>query len=382
MKPEKLVKGTQHLLFGTEKVLSIVPGLLLAAVIATISLYACKWICLAMDMKSSPVSRIMVGIILGILIRNTVGMPDLFRPGITFCLKKLLRLGIILMGIRMSIFSVAKIGILAVGIVIVCISTGIVVTIFVTRRLKLSDKLGTLIAVGTGICGISAIAATAPAIGAKDEEVAYAVGTITIFGMLALLIYPYITHLVLGFSNFQAGIFMGTSIHDTAQATGAGMMYDQMWMGGEKIAGHTSMDVTVVTKLVRNTFMAVVVPLISYIYMRKNGTTGAERKGFIKLFPIFVAGFIVLALIRSLGDYLIIQKSLIWSVSSWDSFRKLVNAWSGNFLAVAMVSVGLGTDLRKLKNMGIRPFFIGLFAAITVGIVSFTLIKLFIPELG
>ena len=203
-----------------------------------------------------------------------------------------------------------------------------------------------------------------------------------IAGMLALLVYPYITHLVLGLSNVQSGIFMGTSIHDTAQATGAGMMYDQMWMGGEKIVGHTSMDVAVVTKLVRNTFMAVVVPLISYIYMRKSGTTGTKRKSLVKLFPIFVAGFVVFALIRSLGDYLIVQKNLIWSVSSWDSTRKLIRVWSGNFLAVAMVSVGLGTDLRKLRNMGSRPFFVGLFAATTVGIVSFALIKLFIPDLG
>ena len=90
----------------------------------------------------------------------------------------------------------------------------------------------------------------------------------------------------------------------------------------------------------------------------------------------------MLALIRSLGDYLIVQKSLIWNVDSWDSLRKIVNIWSGNFLAVAMVSVGLGTDLKKLKNMGSRPFFVGLFAAIAVGIVSFALIKLFIPDLG
>ena len=374
----QMVKKALNLIFGTDKVFSILPGLILAAVIAVISFHTCRGICAVTDMKSSPVSRIMVGILLGILIRNTVGVPNLLTPGIKFSLKKLLRFGIILMGIRMSIFSVARIGVLAVGIAIVCIFTGLAVTIFVTRKLKLSDRLGTLIAVGTGICGVSAIAATAPAIGAKDEEVAYAVGTITIFGMLALLVYPYITHLLLGLSNIQAGIFMGTSIHDTAQATGAGMMYDQMWMGAQKAAGPTSMDVAVVTKLVRNTFMAVVVPLIAYIHVKKHGTASSEKTGFIKLFPVFVLGFIMLAVVRSLGDYFIAQRSLLWNANSWDALRKFVQTWSGHFLATAMVSVGLGTDLRKFRQMGIRPFLVGLFAALTVGIVSFILIRLFV----
>lgn len=367
-----------NLLFGTDRVFSIIPGLLLAALIAVISYYACNIFCAVTDMKTSPVSRIMVGILLGIIVRNTVGVPNLFNNGIRFSLKKLLRLGIILMGIRLSIFSVAKIGALAVGIVLLCISTGLLVTILVTRKLKLSDKLGTLIAVGTGICGVSAIAATAPAIEAKDEEVAYAIGTITIFGMAALLVYPYITHLVLGLSNIQSGIFMGTSIHDTAQATGAGMMYDQMWIGGDKTINPTSMDVAVVTKLVRNTFMAVVIPILTYIYVRKNEVTQTKKINFIKLFPVFVLGFIVFALIRSLGDYIIVQRNLLWNANSWNTLSKFIKIWSGHFLAVAMVGVGLGTELRKFKQMGIRPFLVGLFAALTVGVVSFIMIKLFI----
>ena len=368
------------LLFGIDKPLSIIPGLLLAAFLSIISYYICGRIRVLMNMKSSPVSMIMIGIILGLLVRNTIGISAWLSPGISFTTKKLLRLGIILMGMNLSIFAVAKIGVLAVGIVIMCISTGLIVTILVARKLKLSDKLGTLIALGTGICGVSAIAATAPAINAKEEEVSYAVSTITLFGMAALLVYPYITHLVLGLSVTQAGMFMGTAIHDTAQATGAGMMYDQLWMSGEKISGSTSMDIAVVTKLVRNTFMAVVIPLLAYIYNKKSGETQVKKLSFIKFFPLFVAGFIFLALIRSFGDYLIVQRNLIWNGDSWNNFGKVIQTWSGYFLAVAMVGVGLGTDFKRLRQLGIKPFLVGLFAALTVGFVSFILIKLFIDK--
>ena len=373
-------KKILNLMFGTEKVSGIIPGLLLSAVIAAISYYACRGVCIIAEMRSSPISRIMVGIVLGIAIRNTVEIPKLFHSGIRFSLKKLLKLGIMLMGIRMSIFAVAKVGIIAVGIVVVCISAGLLVTIFVTRKLKLSDKLGMLIAVGTGICGVSAISATAPVIDARDEEVAYAIGTITIFGMMALLVYPYITHLLLGLSNVQAGIFMGTSIHDTAQATGAGMMYDQIWIDDDKIVNPTSMDVAVITKLVRNTFMAAVIPLIAYVHARKSNKDQSGKISFVKLLPVFVAGFIVFALIRSLGDYLIIQKGLLWNSGSWNSLEKLIKTWSGHFLAIAMAGVGLGTDVRQFRQMGIKPFLVGLFAALTVGLVSFILIKLFVPS--
>ena len=177
------------------------------------------------------------------------------------------------MGIRLSIFSVLNIGVLSVGIVVACISTGIFLTLFITRKLGLPERLGTLIGVGTGICGASAIVATGPAIEAEEDEVAYAIGTITIFGIMAMFLYPYLSHLVLSLSHVEAGIFMGTSIHETAQVAAAGIMYDQLWLSQSQGVTLTGADVAIVTKLVRNAFMALAIPFMAYIYVQRNRST-------------------------------------------------------------------------------------------------------------
>ncbi|NIS61354.1 MAG: putative sulfate exporter family transporter, partial [Proteobacteria bacterium] len=255
-------------LFGTYHVLEIIPGLALAVVVTIVGIQLTRWIATLLGLSKSPVSAIMMAILLGIIAKNTTGVPKLCQSGVDFGLKKLLRLGIILMGIRLSIFAVLKIGVLSTGIVVVAIATGIILTLLITRKLRLAEGLGTLIGVGTGICGASAIVATGPAIEAKEEEITYAVGTITIFGIVAMFIYPYLSHLMLSMSHVESGIFMGTSIHETAQVAGAGLMYDQLWIGADKTVNPTGADVAIVTKLVRNAFMAIAIPLLSYLYLR------------------------------------------------------------------------------------------------------------------
>lgn len=157
--------------------------------------------------KKNPLSPILVAIILSLIIRNIVPLPQSFNAGIAFGVKKLLRFGIILMGIRLSIFSVLEISLLALGMVVLCIVSALVTTMFIARKIGVSERLGTLIAAGTSICGVSAIVATSPVINAKEEETAYAVGTITIFGILATIAYPYLTELVLHLPVTSAGFF-------------------------------------------------------------------------------------------------------------------------------------------------------------------------------
>ena len=115
------------------------------------------------------------------------------------------------------------------------------------------------------ICGVSAIVAAAPAIDANEEETAYSIGTITLFGILATLLYPYLTELVFRLDVFQAGFFLGTSIHDTSQVTGAALMYDQLW-GNQSAGGLTGADIAITTKLVRNSFMMIIIPLLGYLF--------------------------------------------------------------------------------------------------------------------
>jgi uncharacterized integral membrane protein (TIGR00698 family) len=291
---------------------------------------------------------------------------------VSFCLEKVLRLGIILMGIRLSLFDAARIGAWGIPIVLACILTGLVLTTYFTRLLKLGDRLGTLMAVGTSICGATAIVATAPAIDAQDEEVAYAVANITVFGIVAMLVYPYLAHAMFSGNVVMAGLFQGTAIHETAQVTGSALIYDQTFGVTQK---PSAADIAIVIKLVRNAFMAAVIPVMAYLYARRRaGQEGAAaRVSARKLFPMFILAFVAMAAIRSIGDAGTRDGGMAfgaWSKAAWAAAVAWIGNAAGYVLAMAMAGVGLGTRLKTLKGLGITPFYVGLFASVVVGLAS------------
>src|SRR3954469_13808782 len=199
----------------------------------------------------SPISPIMLAVVLGLIIRNTIGVPKAYEAGLRLCLKTVLRLGIVLLGLGLSVQAVAKMGLIGLPIIACCIATALVAVTYINRALGLPKRLGTLIAVGTSICGVSAIVATAPIIEAEDDETSYAVACITIFGLIALITYPFLAHALFGANEKQAGIFLGTAIHDTSQVAGAGIAYAQTYHADA--AAKTAVTV----KLVRNLSMSV-----------------------------------------------------------------------------------------------------------------------------
>ncbi|MEE8442258.1 MAG: putative sulfate exporter family transporter [Dehalococcoidia bacterium] len=360
----------------------LIPGLLLTVGLVLVAIQLTDWMNQALGYQGL-VSYILAAIVLGILVRNTLGLAALFQPGVACSLRKLLRLGIILMGIRLSFSDVVTIGAWGVPIVIVCILTGLVVTTYFTRLLKLPDRLGTLIAVGTSICGASAIVATAPGIGAKDEEVTYAVANITVFGIIAMFTYPFLANIIFGGDVTQVGLFTGTAIHETAQVAGAGLIYDQSF---DITSNPSAADVAIVTKLVRNVMMALVIPGMAFLYSRRMaslGTLDEQRKvGLLQLLPLFIVGFLLLAVLRSIGDASLDSGGLamgIWGDEAWTSLTHGIKSWSGYILATAMAGVGLGTSFRTMKGMGLKPFMVGFFAATMVGLTSIVLVFLIGP---
>lgn len=374
----------EELIFGCtiKETPKLIPGVALAVALVAASIQLTNLINQALGHKGI-ISYIIVAILAGILIRNLIGLHPFFQPGLSFCLKKLLRLGIIMMGIRLSIFDVLKLGTWGLPIVIFCILVGLIVTIYFTRLLKLPERLGTLIAVGTSICGASAIVATAPGISAKDEEVSYAVANITIFGLIAMFIYPYLSHLIFSGSTTMVGLFTGTSIHETAQVAGAGMIYDQTF---QTSANPTATDAAMVTKLVRNAMMVAVIPLMAYVYNRRNIESGESKHGArinpFKLFPLFIIGFLVMAILRSVGDVTLSsggQAFALLTDEGWKSVVASIGQYSGYILATAMAGVGLGTSLATVRGLGIKPFYVGLFAATIVGVTSLILVLLIGP---
>ena len=368
---------------AVEKAPRLVPGVLLTVGVVVVAILLTDWINQALGYKGL-VSYILMAIVIGMLVRNILGLAAPFLPGVGFSLRKLLRLGIILMGIRLSFFDVVTIGAWGIPIVIVCILTGLVVTTYFTRLLKLPDRLGTLIAVGTSICGASAIVATAPGIEAKDEEVAYAVANITVFGIIAMFTYPYLANFLFSGDVIQVGLFTGTSIHETAQVAGAGLIYDQTF---EVASNPSGADVAVVTKLVRNAMMAVVIPGMAFLYARRMtrlGVSSAQgRVGVLQLVPLFIVGFLAMAALRSIGDAGLENGGLamgMWSDGTWKQVTDVIKDWSGYILATAMAGVGLGTSFRAMKGLGVKPFMVGLFAAAMVGLTSVVLVLLLGPS--
>ena len=194
----------------------VLPGFLLALSLAIAGKYLSELIGITwMGLPKSPISAIMIAILLGILIRNTVSLPERFKPGIQFGLVRILRLGIVLLGIRLSLGEVGAIGLKSLPVIIGAVLAALLIVTYFGRKLGLSGRLGTLIAVGTSICGATAIVATAPAIGAHDDEVSYSVACITMFGVIAMLVYPFAAHWMFAADPFAAGLFLGTAVHET-----------------------------------------------------------------------------------------------------------------------------------------------------------------------
>jgi len=242
----------------------LLPGLALTAAVAWLGLASAVWIgegLLGFD--NSPISGIMMAILAGLALGNLARLPDWVRPGVRFSLKRLLRLGIILLGIRLSLGDVLRLGALGVPLILLCIAGASLITAWLGRRLRLSARLSTLIGVGTSVCGATAIVAAGPAIDAREEELTYAIANITVFGILAMLLYPLLGHALFPNDPTSAGLFLGTSIHETAQVAGGGLIYAELYDAGQ------ALDVATVTKLVRNVLMALVIPLMAYVYQRR-----------------------------------------------------------------------------------------------------------------
>ena len=319
--------------------------------------------------KSSPISAVLTAIVIGILIRNLLPLPQSIEEGIKFSTTKILRLGIILVGIKLSLMDVFKLGVWGIPVVVSAIAGGLIFVSWINRKLNLPKRLGTLIAAGTGICGVTAIVSTAPAIKADQKEVAYAVANVTLFGLLGMFLYPYLAPHILHTSE-QIGLFLGTAVHETSQVVGAALTYKEVFND------ETVLKAATVTKLTRNLFLAVVVPLLSYLYLKRQARQEGESSTKInitKLLPAFVLGFILMAVLRSIGDATL-QNGLafgIWDKSAWDALTKTIGeTWGSRALGTAMAAVGLATSFSVFKGVGLKPFLVGLIGALLVGVIG------------
>ena len=320
---------------------------------------------------SKSISEILIAILIGLYIGNAFPLNKEIRAGAKFALQRLLRLGIILLGLRLSLQDVATTGLTALVLVIICISAALTLALFAGRLFNVPPKLAALIGVGTAICGNTAIIATAPVIEANEEEMGFAVATITLFGLLAVLFYPLIGNLI-SLSDRAFGLWAGTAVNDTSQVVAVSAIYSEL-----------SLDVATVVKLTRNTLMAPLIILFGLVYNRakerqsSGSATRATPFEWSKLIPGFVLGFLVMALIRTLGVAVGILPQSVSNpgdLQAAASFLKSVDDVSKFLILMALTGVGLNTNLTSLRRLGLKPLVVGTCVALLLAALSLVLI--------
>ena len=311
----------------------------------------------------SPISTAMIAILLGMIFGNIFEVRDSFQKGLNFTREYILKMGIICLGIQLKPFEFLDFGKIAIPLIIICIISVLIVIKILIKKLKIPTRMAYLISIGSTVCGTTAIMATAPVIKANKNEVSYAIANITLFGILSMLIYPYFANFYFEGDPLLAGLFLGTSIHETSQVAAAGLIYDQQFNSPE------TLNIATVTKLIRNTFLIIMIPLFAFLYNR--GQSYKKNYSLLEIFPYFVLGFIGMIILRNIGDQVFISENNI----SWSNTVDVIKFSSKIFLTMAMAAIGLSTNLKDIKVMGYKPFIVGFISMLTVGIVCIITIE-------
>mgnify|MGYP001242876148 FL=1 len=346
------------------KYLVIIPGIILAFVLYTLSQGFNNVIGTEFfGYEKSPISTAMIAILIGIFFGNAFQIRELFQKGLDFTREYILKFGIICLGIQLKPFEFLEFGKIAIPLIVICIISVLIVIKLLIKKLKIPTRMAYLISIGSTVCGTTAIMATAPVIKANKSEVSYAIANITLFGILSMLIYPYFANHYFDGEPLLIGLFLGTSIHETSQVAAAGLIYDQQFNSPE------TLNIATVTKLIRNIFLVIMIPLFAFLYNRNNSSK--QNYSLLKIFPYFVLGFVGMIIFRNLGDQLFISNN------NWIETIYVVKSSSKIFLTMAMAAIGLSTNLKDIKNMGYKPFVVGFVGMATVGLVCIFTIEIY-----
>jgi len=340
-------------------------GILISLIIAVPSWFLGK----LFPIVGGPVIAIIAGMIITIFIKDKTPFAD----GIKFVSKKVLQWAVILLGFGLDLGVVAKTGAQSLPIICSTIATSLIVAFVLCKLAKIPGNISTLVGVGSSICGGSAVAATAPVIGADDEEVAQAISVIFFFNVLAAIIFPYFGKLV-GFSTTSGeafGIFAGTAVNDTSSVTACASTWDAMFNLGSE-----TLDKAVTVKLTR-TLAIIPITLVLALYKARqakkaaaNGEGSGESAAAFslkKIFPWFILYFIAASLITTLCYNFIGNADVLSFVKKIFHFLKTTSKF---FIVLAMAAIGLNTNIVKLVKTGGKPLIMGACCWICITIVS------------
>lgn len=355
--------------FWSRRGARLVPGLVAVAAIAGVA----TWLGALVPVVGAPV----FGIVLGVLIAATVRGPSLIDRGAAFAGKRVLQLSIVVLGSGLSLRQVLDVGASSLPVMLGTLAVALLGAWLIGWALGVKGGLRTLIGVGTGICGASAIAATTSVIGAAEAEVAYAMGTIFTFNIAAVLLFPAVGHL-LGLSQHAFGLWAGTAINDTSSVVAASTVY-----------GHAAEAYGVVVKLTRTLMIIPISLVLAFVTARhraaerasaaeldpatsdsapatdrRSETSAVRRVPWTKIVPLFIVGFVAASALDTVG--------LIP-----DAWHAPLSAASTFMITMALTGIGLGTRWATIRTAGHRPLLLGgalwvLVAATSLGLQALT----------
>ncbi|EJW11472.1 Putative membrane protein YeiH [Rhodovulum sp. PH10] len=334
---------SRRLMAGAEK---LAPGLALTAAIA-LGAYGLRYV-----PGVSILSPLILAILIGMLLHNAIGTPLRAKAGVAFSMRRILRFAIVLLGLQITAQQVVEIGGTGAAIVTASLAATFLFTKALGRLMGIERKLAELIAAGTSICGASAVIATNTVTDGSDEDVAYAVACVTVFGTISMFLYPLLGT-AMGLAPHPFGLWAGASIHEIAQVVAAAFQH-----------GTDAGEFGTIAKLSRVMLLAPVVGLLGFAASRRrDGETPSQAARRAPPIPWFVVGFIALIGVNSFG------------IVPADAKAVLVPA-TVFMLAMALAAMGLETDIRKLRAMGLAPLALGFFASVFISAFSLALVLL------
>ena len=309
------------------------PGLVLAVVAVAVAM--------VVHASADAVSPLVVGVALGAVVANSVGISDRIRPGVQFAAKRLLRIGVVLLGFQLSLGQLRSLGVPGLGVVAATVAATFFGTRWIGRRLGLSDGMSLLVATGYSICGASAIAAVEGLADADEEEVAFSIALVTLCGSLSIVVLPLIGNLI-GLHGTRYGNWVGASVHDIGQVVAAATP-----------GGVAAVQTAVIVKLTRVVLLAPLVAGLGMARRRRIGDTVVGTGRRPPTLPIFVAGFLAAIVIRTTG------------VVPVDGLTVIKTAQT-IILTAALFGLGCGVAIARLRRVGGRPLVLGLVSWVLV----------------
>lgn len=323
------------------KYIKMVPGLLLVILVAIVSKLLGTRIQDVFEIET-----LTIAIILGILYNNTVGTQKVFHDGIKFSLKKLLKVGIVLLGFKLNVAAILELGPKVLIMVLIYVPLTLTLFMKLSKKFGVNKKLATLLGVGSCICGASAVVALAPVIGADDDDAVVAVSIVSVIGAIGVIVYSGIAGID-GVSDMSYGIWSGLTLHGVAHAIAAALA-----------KGEVAGEIGTFVKMARVLMLVPVSLVLSYAFNEKGETKKAQ-------FPMYVLYFIIAGMINSLGILPEVMTSF---------FAKS----SGFLILMAMTAMGLSVNFKQVAKKGAKGFVMGTALFIPLSIVAFVVISLII----